>query len=89
MLFRNERDTENKFFWLASRCVNISIYDSYGSEFAVRYVHNGHLACSYFARSAFSSVGGNGYGVVPVVSLESNILTSGKDASGVWQLKVE
>ena len=72
-------------FWLASRCVYLD--SSY---------------CSFIVRSADSSVvGGCGLfysgggastddsGVVPVVSLESNISVDGKDTSGAWKLKIE
>ena len=73
------------YFWLASRCVNL--YSSY-CYFHVRYAYSSYVSGS----SLFYSHGGaytNGSGVVPVVSLESDISVDGKDTSGAWKLKIE
>ena len=74
------------YFWLAaSRCVNL--YSS-GCYFYVRYAGSSVVNGSYL----FYSGGGaytSGNGVVPVVSLESDIPVDGKDTSGAWKLKIE
>lgn len=72
-------------FWLASRCVHLN---PTACNYFVRYAGGIRIDAGYL----YDSTGNNSiqlYGVVPVVSLESNILTSGKDSSGVWQLKVD
>lgn len=79
------------YFWLASRCVKL--VDSKYCNFNVRYAGDenrayGGVRADYLYYSTDVSYSRN-CEVVPVVSLEPNILTSGKDASGVWQLKFE
>ena len=78
---------ENKpAFWLASPCIDLRSNYCY---FRVRYVRSGSV--NYYC-SLFNSRGdedGCVYSVVPVVSLKSNIQTSGKTESGEWNLVVE
>lgn len=75
-----------KTFWLASRCIYMipSI-----CCFHVRAMDSGVV---YYI-DLFDSADGYEYelgrSVVPVISLKSNIQTSGKDESGVWSLIVE
>ena len=72
-------------FWLASPCIGLY---SRICNFYVRYVSSGNVYSNFL----FYSIGnGNGsdYSVVPVVSLKSNIQTSGKTESGEWNLVVE
>ena len=88
MLFRNAANTGYKNeFWLASRYVDLN--GSSYCYFRVREVGSGSVTGNRLAGSDNSGAYSCNYRVVPVVSLESNILTSGKDSSGVWQLKVD
>ena len=86
MIFKNTTSTSSKVnYWLASRCV--SLYSSY-CHFYVRCVmsntvNNGDMGNSRGYNSTIA------YAVVPLVSLESNIQTTGQDDNGVWQLKVD
>lgn len=79
-----------KTFWLASYCIDLQIdLQSSCCRFDLRAVSSGHTE-SYL--SLFDSRGYDGmYGVfvMPVVSLKSNIQTSGQDESGAWNLVVE
>ena len=72
-------------FWLASPCIFLFSNECY---FNVRVVDSG----SVYGFSLFYS-DRNGYdvdsSVVPVVSLKSNIQTSGQTESGEWNLVVE
>ena len=87
MIFKNSTSTssDKSTYWLASRCVDLG--SSY-CDFRVRIVNSG----SVYSNNVYCS---NGYvnspanRVLPVVSLKSNIQTSGKNSSGVWQLKAE
>ena len=72
-------------FWLASPCIDLS---SIRCSFRVHIVSSGNV----IGRGLFSSRGyevDDDYSVVPVVSLKSNIQTSGKTESGEWNLVVE
>ena len=72
-------------FWLASRCVNLGSSSCY---FYVRCAYSGNVGGGYL----FYSNGGADsidIGVVPVVSLESDIPVDGKDTSRAWKLKIE
>lgn len=85
MLFKNAADTDTKIFWLASRCVDLcSDYCS----FDVRLVYRDFVSSSYLFYTDGKGYSSS-YSVVPIVSLESNILTTGKDESGEWNLKVD
>ena len=72
-------------FWLASPCIDL---DSNFCYFDVRLVSYGGV----YSNQLFTSngiEGGCDYSVVPVVSLKSNIQTSGQTESGEWNLVVE
>jgi hypothetical protein len=72
-------------FWLASRCVYL--YSSY-CNFDVRRVNSGSVSSN-----CLFSLSGNtyrlAYAVSAVVSLKSNIQTTGQDSSGAWNLVIE
>lgn len=73
------------FFWLASRCVDLGSSKCY---FFVRFADGYSVSGSplfYSGGDAYD----RGVGVVPVVSLESDIPVDGKDTSGAWKLKIE
>ena len=87
--YYNYRTTnfQNNSFWLASPCIYLYSDDC---GFSVRYVGSGGVG----SRLLFISIGsgsgfGNDHSVVPVVSLKSNIQTSGQTESGEWNLVVE
>ena len=72
-------------FWVASPCIYLN---SNNCDFYVRLVSSGNVG----GLDLFHSRGrelGNDDSVVPVVSLKSNIQTSGKTESGEWNLVVE
>ncbi len=72
-------------FWLAFPCIGL---DSSNCYFDVRFVGSGYVSgrdLFYSDRRGLAS----DYSVVPVVSLKSNIQTSGKTESGEWNLVVE
>ncbi len=76
---------QNNSFWLASPCIYVY---SDTCDFNVRSVFSGNV----YSNDLFNSGGferGNDYSVVPVVSLKSNIQTSGQTESGEWNLVVE
>ena len=76
---------KNKSCWLASPCIGL---DSSNCYFDVRFVGSGYVSgrdLFYSDRRGLAS----DYSVVPVVSLKSNIQTSGKTESGEWNLVVE
>ena len=73
------------YFWLASRCMALIANNC---RFGVRcadssYVNGNSL---FYSGGDIISIGN---GVVPVVSLESDIPVDGKDTSGAWKLKIE
>ena len=76
---------QNNSFWLASPCISLHSGICF---FGVRRVGSGNVS----RNDLFFSNGieyGSDYSVVPVVSLKSNIQTSGKTESGEWNLVVE
>ena len=73
------------YFWLASRCVDLGSSDC---GFGVRYAFSGDVYGHFFFSSG-GYVDSKDYGVVPVVSLESDIPVDGKDTSGAWKIKIE
>ena len=85
MIFKDSSTPYKPTYWLASRCVHL--YPGY-CLFCVNAVFWGELR-AYNSYDSRGSTGSPKYNVVPVVSLKSNILTTGKDESGVWQLKVD
>ena len=87
MLYKKSTDvnTNKPTYWFASRCVYL--YSSICS-FGARGVYSGFVSYYYLYDSdgdAYSPA----YACVPVVSLKSNIQTSGQNESGEWQLVVE
>ena len=78
LLYRNT-------FWLASRCM---VLGSYAGSFRVRYANSGSVDGN-FLFSSNGNASNYSFGVVPVVSLESDIPVDGKDTSGAWKLKIE
>ena len=76
---------ENKYYWLASRCV---YSDSYGSDFSVGHVASGCVHGTYVGHgtSDYFDEYSNYFGVCPIVYLKSDIQTSGKDSSGAWTI---
>ena len=77
---------ENKYYWLASRCV----YS--GSNLSYFYVHklgSGDVGCAYVGEgcSGLFNELPDCYGVCPIVYLKSNIQTSGKDSSEAWKIE--
>ena len=85
ILFMNEAESENKNYWLASQCVEIC--NSY-CGFRINCIDEGDF---YDDGSYYSDgdIAENACAVVPIVSLTSNIQTSGKDANGAWNLVVQ
>ena len=73
------------YFWLASRCVDLQ---SSGCCFLVR-LAGSNLVQGEKLFYSNGSARSTGLGVVPVVSLESDIPVDGKDTSGAWKLKIE
>ena len=76
---------QNNSFWLASPCINL--HSNY-CDFCVRSVDSGSVD-NYFLFYSRGDEYGFDFSVVPVVSLKSNIQTSGKTESGEWNLVVE
>ncbi len=76
MLFNPGTD----YYWLASRCVNITSYYAY---FGVRFVNSG-VVSYYIIAYSYGGERGVGIGLRPVVSLKSDIQLK-KDDNGVWQ----
>ena len=72
-------------FWLASRYRDLGSIDCY---FGVHCAISGDFYCDFLFGSESGNFDNN-LGVVPVVSLDSDIPTSGKDTNGAWNLKVE
>ena len=86
MLFRNASNTEkDKSYWADMQCVGV--YDA-ESSFGIREIYDKDVN----AHGLYVTSGKEFYRrdyVVPVVKLNTNIQTTGQDANGVWQLKVE
>ena len=74
--------TENSY-WLASRYCNLNSSRCY---LGVRIVNSGGVYGSDMFNSGSNTYSGS-WSACSVVSLKSNIRTSGQDSSGVWQLK--
>ena len=73
-------------FWLASRRVGL---ESSYCGFYVCFADSGNVGGNGLFYASGRAYSGNSRGVVPVVSLESDILADGKDTSGAWKLKIE
>ena len=76
---------QNNSFWLASPCIDLS---SIRCSFRVHIVSSGSVD-NYFLFYSRGDEYGFDFSVVPVVSLKSNIQTSGQTESGEWNLVVE
>ena len=80
---------ENKYYWLASRCVFsdtiLSKLDVCCVESYYVYAYPVAVAMDKFGDSSWDDH--NHYGVRPVVYLKSDIQTSGKDSSGAWKIE--
>ena len=86
---------ENKYYWLASRCVSANRVDvsSYSfCYFNVRDVTGGDVhdleccegtSAGFFEMCSYYDIG---WAVRPVVYLKSDIQTAGKDSSGAWTI---
>ena len=70
-------------YWVAARYVNT---ESNVAGFGLR-LANAKTGGNYLFGSDCNSVTSGGYGLRPVVSLSSSILSETKDASGAWNLK--
>lgn len=86
-IFKTSMNTSNSksSFWLASCCTYLN--NTY-CHFHIRLVDSGGV----YAAEMFSSGGGGNSptcAVSAVVSLKSNMQTTGQDENGVWQLKVD
>ncbi|MBE5806627.1 MAG: hypothetical protein E7313_08010 [Clostridiales bacterium] len=75
---------KSNIYWVNEQCVKT---DSNNVEFGVRLVDNNSLSAHFFFFSSGTN-GYPGYHIRPVVSLESNIKTTGK-VGNVWQLQVD
>lgn len=75
-----------KAFYLASYCIN---FESRGCMFCVRLMSSGKIESYWSLFNSWDYDGICGARVMPVVSLKSNIQTSGQDESGAWNLVVE
>ena len=74
------------WIWVASRCVELS---SNNCSFSVRYAYSNYVISSSNLFNSSGNADSNNYGVLPVVSLKSDIPVDGKDTSGAWKLKIE
>jgi len=86
MIFKKSTDINiNKSdYWLASYCTHIR-FDNCG--FAVNRLRAGYIGglCIYNSKGGQMALA---HRVVPVVTLKEKIQTTGQDANGVWQLKI-
>ena len=87
MIFKNSTSTSSNkpTYWLASRYVYL---ESNSCRFNVGEVTDGIVSCRYMCDS-YGYTNFQAHRLGPVVSLKSNIQTTGQDESGVWQLKVD
>ena len=87
MIFKNSTSTSSNktIYWLASPSVDLG---SNSCGFIMSVVYSGRMSNNQLYNSN-GNVFSPASRVVPVVSLESNIQTTGQDANGVWQLKVD
>lgn len=86
MLFKNSVNTQpNKpVYWLASRSEHLySVY----SSMRVRCINEGSVAHITLCRSD-RTVYSPSYTFLPVVTLQTNITTTGQDENGVWELEI-
>ncbi|MBE5806682.1 MAG: hypothetical protein E7313_08285 [Clostridiales bacterium] len=86
MIFKNciSISTGKSNYWLNSRCVRLN---SDNCHFIVRIVGSSGVY-GYVPYYSNGDETANEAGVIPVVSLNTNIKTTGQDGNGVWQLDV-
>lgn len=84
ILFKKPNIDDNKSYWLASRYSGIYSTRAY---YGVRRVAYGNVDGSWLV---YSDDGDStkSLGVMPVVTLDSNIKTNGQDENDVWQLDI-
>jgi len=88
MIFKNsngEENTSKTSYWLASRCV---ILNTGRCDFCVRNISSGSINSSGLYHSK-GGIDDPEYRAVPVISLQSNIKTTGQNADGVWEIVVD
>ena len=73
----------SNYYWLAARCVSIFSNNAYFGLRLARTITDGYNVF-YSNSNSYTSIG---FGLRPVVSLSSSILSETKDASGAWNLK--
>lgn len=76
---------KNKSFWLASQAVGTN---SNQAGYIIRFVSNGTISEYAAIFSSITSSGSYATSLLPVVTLNVNIKTTGQDDNGVWQLDV-
>ena len=88
MLFKNSSDTSEykSWYWISSSCVGLG---DGNCRYVVRNQDIGGVHCTFLCNSADSKIGTEERFMCPVVSLTSKIQTTGQDANGVWQLKID
>ena len=86
MLFMNNQDEEKNIYFLDSKNI-ANIGNSY-TNYHICIVNSDLLSGHWLFSSTGSTLKPSG-AVLPVVSLNTNIQTSGQNADGVWQLKVD
>lgn len=85
MLFRDTANKNNISYWLASRCMDSASSIEY---FNARIVNNNSVAGTGLGNGYNNGFFENSlsYGVRPIVYLQSNLKTSGKDINGAWKI---
>ncbi|MBE5806400.1 MAG: hypothetical protein E7313_06850 [Clostridiales bacterium] len=93
MLLKQSADItqRTKTFWLASRCVYLY---SGSCGYGLRCINGGDDGVQWgdmykSTESNGGTRGPDGWRAMPVVTLNTNIQTTGQNADGVWQLKVD
>ena len=85
MLFINQTDNSDAYYWLASR--DILSYSNL-SDFRVRCINDGHVNSTYPAigRNKDFLIYSKNSMIRPIVYLKSNLQTTGKNSSGAWNI---
>ena len=88
MIFKNSTNISiNKsYFWLASQCV---FTDVDGCLFGMFIPAEGSVLFDHLYESETGTDKDLPLSIVPVVSLKTNIQTTGQNENGVWQLKID
>lgn len=76
MICADSSQNISKKYWLASRCIDLA---NIGCGQYIRYISNGVIDANSDGTKA----------VTPVVSLRTNIQTSGQDESGAWNIIID